>query len=79
MKEYRVVASIYNDLLTLAVVRKPWVKERGFSTSIHSLKCNSLEEIPDIFLGVYGDKCDGMKDRVYWYVDAGDGWVLTNL
>ena len=79
MKDYRVGASIYNDLLTPAVVRKPWAKERGFSTSIHMVKCNSLEEIPDLFLDVCGDECDGMKDRIYWYVDTGDGWVLTDL
>ena len=79
MKEYHVVASIYNDLHTPAVVRRPLAKEPGHSTSIHTIRCKSIEEIPDLFLDVCGDECYGMGSRIYWYVDAGDGWVLTDL
>ncbi len=79
MKEYHVVASIYNDLLKPNVVIKPWTKKPGCSTSIHMIKCESLEEIPDLFLDVCGNECYGMKSRIYWYVDAGNSWVLTDL
>lgn len=79
MKEYRVVASIYDDLHTSAVVKRPMLKELGLCTSVHTIKCDSLEEIPDLFLGVCGQECDRIKDRVYWYVDAGNGWELTDL
>lgn len=79
MKEYRVVASIYNDLHTPAVVRRPLAKKPGYSTSIHTVTCNSLEEIPDKFLDVCGDECYGMESRIYWYVESGNGWVLTDL
>ena len=79
MNEYRVVASIHNDLHTPEVVKNPFAKDRGHSTSIHIIRCNSIEEIPDLFLDVCGDECYGMTNRIYWYVDAGDGWVLTDL
>lgn len=79
MKEYRVLASIHDDLLTPAVVENPQSKAHGHSTNIHTIRCNSLEEIPNLFLAVCGDKCLGMNSRMYWYVDAGNGWVLTNL
>lgn len=79
MKEFRVIASIYNDLHTPAVVKNPLAKEPGYSTSVHTIKCNYLEKIPDLFLNVCRNECDGMKDRIYWYVDAGNGWVLTDL
>ena len=79
MNEYRVFASIYDDLHTPAVVRRPFAKEPGHSTSIHTIKCNSLEEIPDKFLDVCGDECYGMKKRIYWYVDDGNRWVLADL
>lgn len=79
MKEYRVVASIHNDLLMPSVVKNPLAKAPGHSTFIHIVKCTSLEEIPDVFIDICGDECYGMNDRIYWYVDAGDGWVLTDL
>ena len=79
MKEYRVLASIHDDLLTPAVVKNPLSKAPGHSTKIHTIMCDSLEEIPNLFLGVCGDECDEIKDRVYWYVDAGNGWTLTDL
>ena len=79
MQEYRVVASIHNDLCTSEVVKNPFAKDRGHSTSIHTIRCKSIEEIPDLFLDVCGDECYRMGSRIYWYVDAGDGWVLTDL
>ena len=79
MKEYHVLASIHNDLHTSAVVKKSYAKNPGHSTSIHLIKCNSLEEIRDLFLDVCGDECYGMSSRMYWYVNDGTGWVLTDL
>ena len=79
MKEYRVVASIHHDLLKQLVDRNSSAKASRHSTSIHTIKCKSLEEMPDLFLDVCGNECYGMDSRIYWYVDAGDGWVLTEL
>ena len=79
MKEYHVLVSVHNDLNTPAVLTKHHAKERGQSTSIYTIRCNSIEEIPDLFLDVCGDECYGMKSRMYWYVDAGYGWILTDL
>ena len=79
MKEYRVVASIHNDLHTPAVVNNSLSKAPGHSTSVHTIRCNSLEEIPDLFLDVCGNECSGMNTRMYWYVDTVTGWVLTEL
>ena len=79
MKEYRVVASVFNDLHTPEVVRNPLAKAPGYSTSVHTIKCDSLEEIRDAFLAEYGNECREMRTRMYWYVDDGDGWVLTDL
>ena len=79
MKEYRVLASIHDDLLTPAVVKNPLAKAPGHSTSVYTIKCNSLEEIPDLFVDVCGNECYGMNTRMYWYVDAGNGWELTDL
>ena len=79
MTEHRVLASIYNYLLTPAVVENPLVKAPGHSTSVHTITCNSLEEIPDLFIDVCGNECYGMNTRMYWYVDAGNGWELTDL
>lgn len=79
MKEYRVVASIYNDLHTPAVVKNLLAKAPGHSTSVHTIRCNSLEEIHDLFLDICGNECSSMNTRMYWYVDAGNGWELTGL
>lgn len=79
MKEYHVLASIHNDLLTEAVVKNPRSKDPGHSTNIHIIMCDSLEEIRDLFLDVCGDDCLGMNSCMYWYVDDGSGWVLTDL
>lgn len=79
MTEYRVLASIYDYLLTPAVVKNPRSNAPGHSTNIHTIKCDSLEEIRDAFLDVCGDECIGMNSRIYWYVDDGTGWKLTDL
>ena len=79
MKEYRVVASTYNDLCTPDALRRPFIKEFGQVSSIHVIKCKSLDEIPDLFIDVCGSECDQMKNRIYWYVDEGNDWSLTEL
>ena len=79
MREYRVLASIYDDLLTSAVVKNLQSGEAGYSTNIHTIKCDSLEEIQDAFLDICGNECIGMNTRMFWYVDDGTGWKLTDL
>ena len=79
MREYRVFASIFNDLLTTDAWKHPLAKECGHVSSVHTINCNAIEEIPDLFLNVCGNECGGMNSRIHWYVDAGDGWVLTDL
>ena len=79
MEEYSVVASIYNDLLTSVAVKKPFAQNSGLSTSIYQIRCNAIQEIPDLFLDFCGDECNRMKSRIHWYIDAGDGWILTDL
>ena len=79
MKKYYVVASIFDDLHTENVVRNPWAKDPRFSTKVHEITCNSLEEIPDLFLDVCETEFNQMNSRTYWYVNDGNGWVLADL
>lgn len=79
MKEYQVVASVYEYLLTTKVLKRPMIEEFGFYTPVHTIKCDSPEEIPDLFLDQFGQECHRMKTRIYWYVNDGNGWMRIDL
>lgn len=79
MEEYSVIASIHNNLLTSVAAKKPFVHDCGHTTTIYQIRCNAIEEISDLFLNFCGNECSRMKSRIYWYINAGDGWILTDL
>ena len=79
MKEYRVMASVYDDLLTPAEVRRILLKEFGHNSSIYTIKCDSVQEIPDLFLDAHGEECIYMRDQIHWYVETEKGWQLLDF
>ena len=79
MKEYRVMASVYDDLLTPAAVRRTLLKEFGHYTSTYTIKCDSVQEIPDLFLDMYWEECIYMRDQIHWYIKTEKGWQLLDF
>ena len=79
MKEYQVLASIYDDLLTPKAVTRTLLQELGHCTTVHTIKCDSIDEIPDLFLDRYGNECIYMRNCIiYWYVKTESGWQCIN-
>ena len=77
MKEYRVVASIYSDLHTPDVVRRSLVKEPEYSTDVHAISCESIENLYEVYIDRYGGEF--AQSGKYPYLYAETGGVLQRI
>ena len=74
MNEYLAMASVYDDLLTTAVLEKIRFYDARHCTSIHKLTCKSIEEAPDLSLDKYGEEYDRLRGHVYLYTQIDGIW-----
>ncbi len=75
MVEYLVVATVYRDLKDSIRDVGAHALELNVCTSIKSIKCNSIKEIPEIFLNNYGEEIDALcRKEAYLYLKTEKGW-----
>ena len=67
MTEYRDGASIYSDLHTPDVVRRSLVKEPGYSTDVHLISCESIEDLYEVYIDRYGKEFCRLGKHPYLY------------
>lgn len=74
MQEYRVMASIYGDLLESSVVQRINPCNITCHTPIHTIASESGDELCDLFLDTYGDECGHLHGYVYLYAQINNKW-----
>ena len=74
MNNYLAMASVYDDLLTTAVLKKIRPYDTRHCTAIHKVACNSIEEVPDLHLDKYGVEYDRLCGYVYLYAQIDGIW-----
>ena len=74
MQEYQVMASIYGDLLEPSVVQRINPCNITCHTSIHTMLCDSIEALRDLFLDKYGEECGHLHGYVYLYAQINNKW-----
>ena len=74
MQEYQVMASIYGDLLEPSVVQTINPCNLTCHTPIHTIICDSMEELRDLFLDEHCEECSCLHGYVYLYAKADNKW-----
>lgn len=74
MREYLAMASIYNDLLTPAAVKRPHSDDPVCYTSVHRINCKSVDDLCDLFLDRHGAECDRLRGYIYLYAHIDGMW-----
>lgn len=74
MQEYQVMASIYGDLLEPSVVQRINPYNITCHTRIHTIACEFIEELRDLFLDKYSEECSFLRGYVYLYAKIDNKW-----
>lgn len=75
MNTYLAMASIHDDLLTPAVVMRANDKnDPTHNTQIHTISCESIEELLDLFLEKHGEECRYLDRYIYLYAMIDNKW-----
>lgn len=74
MGRYRVIASLYDDLLRPSVVRRGNYLDVATETQIHTIECESVDELPILFAKQYGVELEQLRGTLYWYVEIANKW-----
>ena len=74
MREYLVMASIYDDLATSANIKKIRFYDAYSCTPIRKLVCNSIEELHDLTLDNFGEEYVRLRRYVCLYAQIGNTW-----
>ena len=74
MKKYQVMASVYDDLATEQALTRVYFQNPAYYTSISTISCESIEDLPELFLDKHGEECDRLRGPAYLYAQIGGQW-----
>lgn len=74
MKEFLVMASVYGDLTTEQALARRYFDTPAYYTPIFTISCESIDDLPDVFLDKCGRECDRLRGYVYLYAKSDGSW-----
>ncbi len=74
MMAISVMASVYKDMQAASTDTLGKACEFECYTPIHTILCDRIEDVADIFLDMYGDDLDILCGYSYLYAWVNDGW-----
>ena len=74
MKNYKIMASIYDDLTTERALTRIYFYPSACFTPIFTISCESTDDLPELFLDRYGEACDYLRGHVYLYAKDDGPW-----
>ena len=79
MKEFQVMVSVYGDLTTEQTRTRIYFNTPAYCTPIFTISCESIDDLPDLFLDRHGEDCDRLRGHVYLYAKSDGPWQrITN-
>jgi len=74
MQQFQVMASVYDDLTTEQALTRIYFYTPAYCTPIFTISCESIDDLPDVFLDKHGEDCDRLHGYVYLYAKSDGSW-----